>query len=608
MRSQHVFAKVCMVLPRGLSRLAGSNTCADRHYEDRFKAWKQEFGNALNSIEAHGEFASHQVYTEFANPGLQVLGKPIALPLLPEQAKDIKLAFFTAPTDRGADSQTCSPDRSRWELEPVYFSTTNPAWQQSLDRIVRDLAESLGFQPSEVTLEPHKLLLCEKDSWCTPPKGLEQVQGVIGSLTLCLPTEHKGGAIHVWQNGTEISAGEHRLFPPSSNSVSPFDMMACSWYWDVMHEIKPIDSGHRLFLVYNIISKTRSTSSAKLFAQQEAAFANRMEEWRTHSPSVTKLVYFLDKVYEGAGLSIDRLRGRDRAVCNVLRKAARRQGFVVFIVNIVTIQVMAQKSKRKRSFSVDCMYSWEGTYFGGGLELNKEDVWDRNRYNKDREADEIEEDDYDSDIPEQRGLKYLDSVSFDLCQQNGVSFVLTKHNQALLLIPIERLSDLVNTRYINKLKLLQHLKQDGLLRAPNQNTKAAEIQFMTALLQKRKNEAALPCRSGDDDAIVAAIIDASWDLNTIDLYRTVMDCAGYNHQRGLPAIVSDAMVALTDNIARSASSDRDKWKILFGLPRGGGGGNGSLSAAAQGGGGGLAGKRRGPDETWEQPPAYRRRS
>lgn len=277
------------------------------------KTWKAEFGKALDALEPHGEFASYQVYTQLANPGLEVLNKLVPLPLQPRDAENIKQVCYLAPVDRGQDPRKTDPDRLIGELqvdtEHNHFRTTNPAWQDTLDKILGDMAASLGFQPSDITLQPHKLLLYEKGASFRPHKDPENAAGVMGSLSICLPSKHTGGEVHVWQDPGQVEGnyyvGPHRQF--STSPTSPFDLIAWSCYWDVQHEIRPLDFGHLLCLTYYTVSKAHSPRSVGLLSRQQLTIGKWTEQWRLRFPTTTKLVYFLSQKYADENLSPEQL-------------------------------------------------------------------------------------------------------------------------------------------------------------------------------------------------------------------------------------------------------------------------------------------------------------
>lgn len=103
----------------------------------------------------------------------------------------------------------------------------------------------MDFLPSDITLEPSKLLLYGEGSSFLPYEAPKKSSGVIGSLTLCPPSEHQGGELYVWHEAREVAGkhyiASHHLFP--IHPTLSFDIMACSWYWNISHKVIPANSG-----------------------------------------------------------------------------------------------------------------------------------------------------------------------------------------------------------------------------------------------------------------------------------------------------------------------------------------------------------------------------
>lgn len=69
-----------------------------------------------------------------------------------------------------------------------------------------------------------------------------------GSLVVCLPLEHRGGALEVRHKGNTVS------FDWSSSKSNP-ERPSISWaafYSDCEHEVLEVTEGHRLTLTYNL--------------------------------------------------------------------------------------------------------------------------------------------------------------------------------------------------------------------------------------------------------------------------------------------------------------------------------------------------------------------
>ena len=68
---------------------------------------------------------------------------------------------------------------------------------------------------------------------------------MFATIIIVLPTTHTGGEARV------VHGGEEKTFDYAS--TSQFNTSVLAWYADILHEVKPITSGHRLALSYNLI-------------------------------------------------------------------------------------------------------------------------------------------------------------------------------------------------------------------------------------------------------------------------------------------------------------------------------------------------------------------
>ncbi len=93
----------------------------------------------------------------------------------------------------------------------------------------------------------YKLLLYPAGGHFATHRDTEKEPGMFGTLIVQLPAGHKGGALAVRHNGEEIVWETER----DSNTQIHY----CAFYADCEHELKPVTSGWRLVLVYNLVRK-----------------------------------------------------------------------------------------------------------------------------------------------------------------------------------------------------------------------------------------------------------------------------------------------------------------------------------------------------------------
>ncbi|KAF5608725.1 uncharacterized protein FSUBG_4394 [Fusarium subglutinans] len=84
--------------------------------------------------------------------------------------------------------------RNTWKLDASKFNLVNKNWFEDFSsRILRDTAKGLGM--FELRADPHKLFLYELGSFFQAHSDSEKEQGMVGTLAVCLPSQHEGGDV-----------------------------------------------------------------------------------------------------------------------------------------------------------------------------------------------------------------------------------------------------------------------------------------------------------------------------------------------------------------------------------------------------------------------------
>lgn len=122
---------------------------------------------------------------------------------------------------------------------------------------------------TEVKAEFYKMLLYEKGSHFKRHRDNAKVANMFASLVFVLPSAYSGGELIGYHNG--------KAFPylKNGNEVS---IRYASWFCDIEHEILPITDGHRIVLVYNLLSTSKTSTIPKPFTTGEEANAARLKE------------------------------------------------------------------------------------------------------------------------------------------------------------------------------------------------------------------------------------------------------------------------------------------------------------------------------------------
>lgn len=145
---------------------------------------------------------------------------------------------------------------------------------------------------------------------------------MFATIVIVLPSEFTGGAAHLSHSGLSV------VYDCSTRSL--LDTTALAWYTDVTHEIKPVTSGHRLALSYNLMHTAKSVRPALSTNDKVITrLANLLQRWQedTGDNSPEKLVYILEHKYSQANLHAGALKGSDAQKTTVLEMLAKQHDF-----------------------------------------------------------------------------------------------------------------------------------------------------------------------------------------------------------------------------------------------------------------------------------------
>lgn len=293
----------------------------------------QKLAEILGGVDRPGDFFGAG-RAEFLTPRIEVEGVgPIALPLLPVQAKKLIKAATRAPYGRGADTVVDTNVRRTWQIEANHVSIGGKHWSKTLDGIVKRAAEGLGVA-EPVTAELYKLLVCDKGSFFVSHRDTEKAPGMFATLVLALPSQSKGGELVVRHQDREARQ--------DLACEDPSEIAFAAFYADCVHEVLPVTSGCRATLVFNLLRKAKGKAPQPPSYEAEADKVTRLlrgwvDEKASSSIGATmaasaennspeKLIIPLEHAYTPAELGFDKLKGADAAVARLLATAAPQAG------------------------------------------------------------------------------------------------------------------------------------------------------------------------------------------------------------------------------------------------------------------------------------------
>lgn len=259
-------------------------------------------------------------------PGLEVGGiGAIGLPPAAGQIEELKQRCEQAPYGKGQDTLVDTAVRRVWRLTPDRFALTNPAWKTFIDEAVDKVRAELGLEGQKLEAHLYDLLLYEAGSFFLPHRDGEKLDRMVATLVVVLPSNYKGGELVVRHEGQEqvVDFG---------GADSQFKIQFAAFYADCEHEVKPLRSGHRLCLIYNLtLAKSKKALGAPRNSEHIPKVAEILRDWKDAADAPPKLAVTLAHQYTQEGLSWDALKGVDRARASVLAEAAAQAGCQAFL-------------------------------------------------------------------------------------------------------------------------------------------------------------------------------------------------------------------------------------------------------------------------------------
>lgn len=290
----------------------------------------------------------------------------IGFPLSDRDAKLIEAVATQAPFGKRTETVVDTAVRDTFEINPLNFSFKNPAWTEFLQTVTKTVADGLGLPPNRPLprAELYKLLLYKTGSQSVSPRFLsvtrsshpssafcptrstahkpmtltrfltpfhstEKSQGMFASLVIVLPSKFEGGQVHVSHANKKVVFD---ISPSSELTTS-----ALAWYTDVIHEVKPVTSGYRLAISYNLVNASPGLPPPHLPDMHSAVSAVEQifHKWRKggydNQDFSGTIAYLLDHQYSQANLEFAALKGKDATLVSNIREVAEKQGISLHI-------------------------------------------------------------------------------------------------------------------------------------------------------------------------------------------------------------------------------------------------------------------------------------
>lgn len=235
----------------------------------------------------------------------------LAIPVIATQAR--QLVAIARPARYGLGEQTLTDSRVRhtWEVPKSRVRIAKQWRDQTLTPMLAKLRVDLGLPEScRLKAELHAVLVYSPGQFFVPHQDSEKSDAMVATLSLILPGVSKGGALVIEHAGYKVT---YR----ASDKLLTF----AAFYADCRHEVRPVRSGYRVVLTYNLlVAGDHAGAPTSVAPHTIDALSGCLEE---HFAEESRLVYLLDHQYTPHGLHWSRLKGVDVARVAALRAAAQ---------------------------------------------------------------------------------------------------------------------------------------------------------------------------------------------------------------------------------------------------------------------------------------------
>ena len=290
-----------------------------------------------STASSRGSFCTSHLFSLLQLPLIHVDGVgQLSYPLSPPLCRALIGQARLAPFGRGTRTLVDVRVRNTFEVEAARI-TVDEGWTDTLRRVILpQLCADLGLRlssftsssrPVDVQYVLYKLLVYESGGFFAPHRDSEKDAGMFGTLVVLLPSEHSGGELHITHQG------ETRVLDMAAQQAWRSFAYA-AFYADCQHEIKPVTSGYRVALTYNLCWTSSAASPTQLPTAQaraeEPAIHNTLSaalaEWSSAAPgpsALSHLVVPLEHRYTELNLAPDRLKAKDKALLRFVTQAVQ---------------------------------------------------------------------------------------------------------------------------------------------------------------------------------------------------------------------------------------------------------------------------------------------
>jgi hypothetical protein len=245
---------------------------------------------------------------------------PLTFPVPEAQIRALRAVAEPARFGRGEETVLDRSVRDAWVV-PASRLRLGERWPAALAKALGRIHDELGL-PQGTTLEPRlqELLFYEEGGHFRPHRDAVKTPAMVATLVVLLPSRFTGGSSFVQMGEREVAVRK--------GSAKMLTYLA--FYADCEHEVRTVESGHRVALVYQLslageVAQTAAhpPALAELLAEH---FASPVERRPNDGRRRNRLVVLLEHAYALHGLSWATLKGADSSRARALRSAAEAIG------------------------------------------------------------------------------------------------------------------------------------------------------------------------------------------------------------------------------------------------------------------------------------------
>ena len=152
---------------------------------------------------------------------------------------------------------------------------------------------------------------------------------MFATMIILLPSQYTGGEVHL------THGSKTQVIDFSASSLANTAVLA--WYTDVLHEVKPVTSGYRLALIYDLVYTPAHMSlpMAPTYDGPCAELRRVLHKWENKSKECDCITYLLKHRYSDVDFSrgASCLKGEDDERVALVRAAADELGLFIFLAN-----------------------------------------------------------------------------------------------------------------------------------------------------------------------------------------------------------------------------------------------------------------------------------